>query len=210
MRPNKAGAVGIILLILAGILFLRCDDELEVLRKKYDLVATLNSQLQLKADSLTVRCNELSEITGHLQVEITGRDAKIDSLVTSAEAHLLHIADLEAQSDSLIMRLVVLQAELDSVSIFVQVLGDSLQFYKENSGHTLTISWEPNTEPDLAGYKIYYGTAPRSYSFVIDVGNLTTFVIDSLQAGTYYLAVTALDSSRNESGYSVEVSERVK
>jgi len=26
----------------------------------------------------------------------------------------------------------------------------------------LAISWNPNTEPDLAGYKIYYGTSPRS------------------------------------------------
>ena len=34
---------------------------------------------------------------------------------------------------------------------------------------TLTLAWDPNTEEDLAGYKIYYGTRPGDYDFVIDV-----------------------------------------
>ena len=28
----------------------------------------------------------------------------------------------------------------------------------------VTVGWDPNTEPDIAGYKVYYGTVSRNYS----------------------------------------------
>ena len=34
---------------------------------------------------------------------------------------------------------------------------------------TVTLAWDANTEPDLAGYKIHYGTASHDYSRSIDV-----------------------------------------
>lgn len=70
-----------------------------------------------------------------------------------------------------------------------------------------TLSWNPNTEPDLAGYKVYYGTTSRSYTTSIDVGNQTTYTVTGLGFGTYYFAVTAYDISGNESGYSNEASK---
>jgi hypothetical protein len=61
---------------------------------------------------------------------------------------------------------------------------------------------------DLAGYKAYYGTASRTYSQVVDVGNVTTRQINNLTDGlTYYFAVTAYDTLKNESVYSNEVSK---
>ena len=72
---------------------------------------------------------------------------------------------------------------------------------------TATVSWDANTENDLSGYKIYYGTSSGSYDNVLDVGNTTSFVINNLVAGTtYFVVVTAYDFSRNESGFSDEVS----
>lgn len=72
------------------------------------------------------------------------------------------------------------------------------------------VSWEPNTEPDLAGYQIYYGTTSRFYSTIIDVGNVTQYTVNGLNPGvTYYFAVTAYDVNGNESDYSEEVSYRV-
>ncbi len=60
---------------------------------------------------------------------------------------------------------------------------------------------------DLAGYKIYYGQASGSYDDVIDVGNVTSFVVSGLVEGkTYYFAATAYDFSGNESDFSNEVS----
>ena len=69
-----------------------------------------------------------------------------------------------------------------------------------------TLEWDPNSEPDLAGYKLHYGLASRSYDTTIDVGNRTTYTITDLSVGeTYYIAATAYNTSGLESGYSNEV-----
>jgi len=68
-------------------------------------------------------------------------------------------------------------------------------------------TWNANTEPDLAGYKVYYGTAPGVYGAPIDVGNVVTHTVTNLaEKTTYYFALTAYDTSGNESGKSMEVS----
>jgi hypothetical protein len=65
--------------------------------------------------------------------------------------------------------------------------------------------WEPNTESDLAGYRVHYGTASRAYSVHIDVGYVTGYTVPDLMDGVvYYFAATAYDTSGNESGYSEE------
>ncbi len=70
----------------------------------------------------------------------------------------------------------------------------------------VTLAWDPNSEPDLAGYVVYWGTSSRSYTFSDDVGDTTTHTIPGLSLGqTYYITVTAYDTSTNESGYSNEV-----
>lgn len=71
---------------------------------------------------------------------------------------------------------------------------------------TATVSWGANTESDLSGYKIYYGSFSGSYDVVQDVRNATSFRVGSLIIGnTYYFAVTAYDFSGNESNFSDEV-----
>jgi len=71
----------------------------------------------------------------------------------------------------------------------------------------IKLAWDPNTEPDLAGYKIYWGRSSRSYENSVDVGNVTQFTLTGLTAGeTYFIAATAYDFSNNESGFSNEVS----
>lgn len=69
------------------------------------------------------------------------------------------------------------------------------------------VNWNANTEDDLAGYKVYYRTAASQYGSPVDVGNVTSHEIADLGTGsTYYVAVTAYDTSGNESGYSEEAS----
>jgi len=82
----------------------------------------------------------------------------------------------------------------------------------------IKLAWDPNTEPDLAGYKVYYGTSARTgtdpkscslcgYSTIVPAGNVTTQTISNLVSGqTYFFSVTAYDTSNNESGFSNEVS----
>jgi hypothetical protein len=73
-----------------------------------------------------------------------------------------------------------------------------------------TLTWDPNTESDLSGYKVYVGTVSRTYGAPVDLGNATTFEVINLQRGqTYYFAVTAYDTTKIESGYSNEVSKSV-
>jgi hypothetical protein len=70
----------------------------------------------------------------------------------------------------------------------------------------VTLTWDANTEPDLAGYKIYYGTSSRNYEYSVYVGDTTTYTVANLQDGnTYYFAATAVDFSNLESDYSTEV-----
>ncbi len=75
---------------------------------------------------------------------------------------------------------------------------------------TATLTWNANTEPDLAGYQVYVGTASGVYGVPISVGNVTTYQVTNLTVGqTYYFAIKAVDTSNNESGYSNEVSKSV-
>jgi hypothetical protein len=70
----------------------------------------------------------------------------------------------------------------------------------------VTLAWDASTDPDIAGYKVYYGNSSGSYQAVIDVGNLTTWSISNLIDGTtYYFAATDYNTSGTESGYSNEV-----
>jgi hypothetical protein len=70
----------------------------------------------------------------------------------------------------------------------------------------VTLAWDANTDPAVAGYKLYYGTAPRTYGTPVDVGKVTQFTLTGIQEGVNaYFAVTAYDASRNESAFSTEL-----
>lgn len=69
----------------------------------------------------------------------------------------------------------------------------------------ITVLWDRNTETSVVGYKIYRGTAPRTYDFVLDVGNEISGVVPIEPLVTNYFAVTAYDSSGLESDYSNEI-----
>src|SRR3989475_5467196 len=76
-----------------------------------------------------------------------------------------------------------------------------------SSAVQVTLSWDPNTDPDLAGYKLYYGFSNGSYQFSVDVGNRNNYSLAGLLEGQiYYFAVTAYNLSGIESGFSNEVS----
>ena len=62
------------------------------------------------------------------------------------------------------------------------------------------VAWQPNTEPDLAGYVVYYGPKERPQRHRIEVGRQTQYLIQNLQPGlTYFVTVTAADREGNES-----------
>ena len=70
----------------------------------------------------------------------------------------------------------------------------------------IQVTWNANTEEDLAGYRLYVGKASGQYGEPVDVGNVTGHVMEITpqHGATYYFALTAYDTSGNESGYSDE------
>ena len=68
---------------------------------------------------------------------------------------------------------------------------------------SLTLAWDPNPSPAIAGYRLYDGTASRTYTNVIDVGSVTTGTVSGLVSGvTYFFAVTDYDTNGLESDFS--------
>ena len=68
------------------------------------------------------------------------------------------------------------------------------------------LSWDANSESDLAGYIVYYGTSASNLNQQVDVGlpqiqsGRVSHRISGLSPGmTYYFEVTAYDTSNNES-----------
>ena len=78
------------------------------------------------------------------------------------------------------------------------------------SGPTAILAWDAVAHPKLKGYRVYFGTAPRTYLQAagngVDVGNARTATVAGFSSGTrYYFAVRAYDTSNNESAFSNEV-----
>ena len=67
-----------------------------------------------------------------------------------------------------------------------------------------TASWDPNSEPDLAGYKLSYGTAPGVHTITIDVGNVITYQFFPPPGHRYYVVVQAYNTSGELSAKSTE------
>ena len=76
-----------------------------------------------------------------------------------------------------------------------------------------TLTWAPNTDSDLAGYKVYRRTASGTYGAPLATvpatlqSNITTYMAAGLQSQTtYFFVVTAYDAVGNESSPSNEAS----
>ncbi len=76
-------------------------------------------------------------------------------------------------------------------------------------GHSLRVSWIPRADPDIIGYRIYYGTVSGRYSDTLFVGDYSTsaFILEGLDNGMqYYAAVIGVDLAGNESIARPEIS----
>ena len=87
------------------------------------------------------------------------------------------------------------------------------------AGGSATLTWQPPTQrtdgtplTDLAGYKVYWGTAPNDFSSSITISNpgISTYVIENLTPATWYFVATAVDSKGLESGFSNVASKVIR
>jgi fibronectin type 3 domain-containing protein len=75
-----------------------------------------------------------------------------------------------------------------------------------------TLTWTPNTETDLASYRVYRSTTAGVYGSPIATipAGTNTYIVNGLAVGTtYFFRITAVDSANNESQPSNEVSKSV-
>jgi hypothetical protein len=91
--------------------------------------------------------------------------------------------------------------------------GSVLDMLTVNLVSPVTVSWVAPTEnvdgsplTQLAGYRLYVGQISGLYTETIPLSDpsATTYALD-LESGSYYLAMTAIDASGNESAYSNEI-----
>lgn len=98
-----------------------------------------------------------------------------------------------------------------SVSLTIEVVsqGDA----------SISLSWTAPLEyedgsalTDLAGYVIYYGTSAGDYDASVTIKNagITTYLLEGLTPGTYYLVATAVNSAGVESRFSKSVTREAQ
>lgn len=68
---------------------------------------------------------------------------------------------------------------------------------------SVSLAW--NAVDDAVDYSVWYGTATGNYAYAAHVGNVTSYTIQGLGTGTYYIVVAAYDNVVNRSAYSNEV-----
>lgn len=91
-----------------------------------------------------------------------------------------------------------------------QTIAVTLTLSAPTTTGTASLTWNPNTETDLAGYKIYMGTQPGIYGAPIPLGLTTSYTASNLTTGkTYYFSITSFDNAGNESLHSSEVSKPI-
>lgn len=87
----------------------------------------------------------------------------------------------------------------------VCLIPNAVQSAPSNSA---TLQWAANQESDLAGYRVYHGTASGNYGASLNVGKTTSYQYGNLESNkTHYFSVTAYDTSGNESPPSSEVAK---
>jgi hypothetical protein len=71
---------------------------------------------------------------------------------------------------------------------------------------TVTLTWDPGPDSNIAGYRLRYGSEPGNYTQAINAGNSSTAILSNLTAGsTYFAVVTAYSVAGTESAPSNEI-----
>jgi hypothetical protein len=73
---------------------------------------------------------------------------------------------------------------------------------------SISFGWDPEPDPDVIGYNLFYGTASHNYTFAVPVGLVTNATISGLREGvTYFFALVAYTADGAFSDFSDETSQ---
>ncbi len=92
--------------------------------------------------------------------------------------------------------------------IFASIAAAGLGWAAAADGSTasVTLAWDPSTDPHVVAYNVYYGAASQTYTNNVPLAAVTNVTITGLVPGvTYFFAATASESAGPESGFSNEV-----
>jgi hypothetical protein len=90
---------------------------------------------------------------------------------------------------------------------FLLVGAVTLLQFSAIASQSVTLTWSPSADTNVAGYKLYYGVSSQTYTNSIEVGNVTNTIITGLADDTtYFFAATTYDSTGAESDFSNEAS----
>ena len=80
------------------------------------------------------------------------------------------------------------------VLIFLLLIGLAILPYAYNRTASLTLSWNQNSQEDLAGYRVFYGNDKSVHLINVNANQTKSFDIPDLKIGeTYYFAISAYD-----------------
>lgn len=128
---------------------------------------------------------------------------------------VVNIAGLAAGTYTATVTITTDKAESTSVPVTLKVAtpptsGSPPTTPKPSTNTMASLTWNPVTSTNMAGYKVYVGTASGRYGTPLDVGNVTSYVVSNLVLGnTYYFVVTSYSTSGSESSPSNEVSKSI-
>ena len=106
------------------------------------------------------------------------------------------------------------------VQLFYTLLLISFASISYAEAGSITVSWVAPAEredgsalsmAEIAGYYVYYGDSQGSYTHEVEIdgGNTMSVTLNNLSAGTYYIAVTIVDTDGRESLLSQEAVKTV-
>ena len=93
------------------------------------------------------------------------------------------------------------------IAVMSIAVGVAIAHAQEPRTWQVRLAWDPNTEEDLAGYSLYHShNSGGPYEKSQDIPAGTEEYVETVEEGIHFWVLTAFDTSRNESGYSNEVS----
>lgn len=156
----------------------------------------------------TIPAQQTLEFTGPDQGRVLDHDAALNHTYTytlqrvektTMEGQAVEVASAPSVSMTINAR-----------DLFPPAIPGSLQAVADPEGHAIDLSWQPDTEPDLAGYRIYRraagsAAAPARIGAVEAAPSFRD--TSALPGHAYEYSVTAVDRDGNESARSAEVEE---
>lgn len=160
----------------------------------------------LLAANQAIPTEQTLEFTGPDQGRVLDHDAALDHIYTYTVQRVEKTA-MEGQTVE-VSSAPSVSMTINARDLFPPATPSGLQVVADPEGHSIDLSWQPDTESDLAGYRIYRraagsGAAPTRIGAVAAA---PSFRDTTAQPGhSYQYSVTAVDRDGNESPRSAEV-----